>query len=269
MHMPLLVGSGGVQLTLFWSIWHLATPLVYCPSSRGWCVKARAGLHCGMALSLRFKQQFPLDRVIFWRSSRAQPRICLSLRAHWNSPYSRMLVALNIQPHAGINNRMQAWDWVASEMRTHVGDANWLHADSLDSFAGIFPNAFTLIGNRRFPLYVAGSMAQKWFDSWKLINEQRVARHGWPSWGSNAEAANVQPPMSLFQKKLCSAITLAPVVGIFGRVLSPPFLPVMCGRIDVIWQIHRMPKIFVWRCWAFTLTCRSIFRFPSHDWIRA
>ena len=52
----------------------------------------------------------------------------------------------------GIHNRTLAWDWVVAEIRTHLGDANWMHADSLDSIADIFSTALTLRGNCRFPL---------------------------------------------------------------------------------------------------------------------
>ena len=73
---------------------------------------------------------------------------------------------------------MDAWNWVTKEIRGEIGGGEWLHAESLDSFADIFSNAFTLIGNCRFPLYTTADKAQEWFDSWMLINEQRVARRG-------------------------------------------------------------------------------------------
>ena len=75
---------------------------------------------------------------------------------------------------------MLPWAWVASEITTQVGDLNWLHADILDSIADISPNALTLLGNCRFPLRSTADVAPKWFDSWMLINEQRVTRRGGP-----------------------------------------------------------------------------------------
>ena len=80
--------------------------------------------------------------------------------------------------HFGTLNRMLARIWVASKIKTHVGDLNWLHADRLDSIAGAFPNAFALVGNCRFPLCVTADVAQEWFDSWMFINEQHVAGRG-------------------------------------------------------------------------------------------
>ena len=85
---------------------------------------------------------------------------------------------------AGILNRALAWDWVASEIKTHVVDSNCSHADSLDPMVDIFSNTFTLIGNCRCPFYTSAEMAKERFDSGILINEQRVARRGWPRWDS-------------------------------------------------------------------------------------
>ena len=96
-------------------------------------------------------------------------------------------------PSLGNHNRMLAWDWAASEIRTHVGDANRMHAASLDSIADTF------LGNCRFPLYVTGEMLQGWRDSPKLINGQRTASHGWPFWDSGAEPVPVQPPIAFFR----------------------------------------------------------------------
>ena len=158
-----------------------------------------------------------------------------------------------------IRNRMQAWGWVVSEIRTHAGDSNWLHADSLGSFADIFSNAFTLIGNCCCLLYIRGSIAQEWFDSPKLIHEQRVARYGWPFRVPALRLPMCASPFPFFAR-LCSAITLTPVAVIFGRAPSPPFPPAMCGGMNATWWIPRMMKIFLWRCEASTLTRRSIFR---------
>ena len=42
-------------------------------------------------------------------------------------------------------------------------------------------------------------MAQEWSESWKLINEQRVARRGWSFFGSSEEPATIRPPIHLFR----------------------------------------------------------------------
>ena len=62
----------------------------------------------------------------------------------------------------GIHNRTLAWDWVVSEIRTHVGAANWTHQDCFVSIADIFPNAVILTGKCRFPLYITGDVAREW-----------------------------------------------------------------------------------------------------------
>ena len=90
-------------------------------------------------------------------------------------------------PSSGNHNCILAWDWAASEIRTHVGDANRMHAASLDSIADIFSNAFALVGNCRSPLDISGEMAQEWFDSWKLISERPMERNGWSFWDSGTE----------------------------------------------------------------------------------
>ena len=43
------------------------------------------------------------------------------------------------------------------------------------------------MGNCRFRLFLTGEMAQKWRHSWKLINEQRMARNRWSFLGSSAD----------------------------------------------------------------------------------
>ena len=60
---------------------------------------------------------------------------------------------------------MLTCEWMASDVKTHGGDVNWLHADSLDSIANIYSNAFTLIRNCRFPLYISADMVLERFDS--------------------------------------------------------------------------------------------------------
>ena len=47
--------------------------------------------------------------------------------------------------YVGIFSRTPAWDWVASEIKSHVGDSNWSHAKSLDAIVDIFSNNFTLM----------------------------------------------------------------------------------------------------------------------------
>ena len=144
---------------------------------------------------------------------------------------------------------MLAWGWAASEMRTHGGDANWAHADSLDTFADILPNAFTLTGNCRFPLYITGGISQEWSDSWKLFDEQRVARHGLFFRGSSAEAANAQTSISSFRSVAQRNHSRARRRCLRARSFSShPGCDAM--------------KIFLRRRLAFTLTRRSTCRVP-------
>ena len=42
-------------------------------------------------------------------------------------------------------------------------------------------------------------MARKWFDSWTVINEQRMKRNAWPFMGSSSEPSTVQPSPALFR----------------------------------------------------------------------
>ena len=69
---------------------------------------------------------------------------------------------------------------MASQIQDNVRDEQWTHANCLKDIADIFSRTFTMVGNCRFLLYITGEMAEEWFDVWRLINEQRMARNGWP-----------------------------------------------------------------------------------------
>ena len=99
----------------------------------------------------------------------------------------------------GISNRTSAWEWVAPETKTHVSDLHRLLADSLDSVAGIFSNASTLVGNYRPPPCITTDVAPEWSDSWMLIIEQRVTRRGWPFWDSATGSAPASPSVTLIR----------------------------------------------------------------------
>ena len=81
---------------------------------------------------------------------------------------------------SGINNRLLAWKWAASQIQDNVRDEQWMHANCLKDIADIFSRTFAMMGNCRFPLYITGELAEVWFDVWRLINEQRMSRNRWP-----------------------------------------------------------------------------------------
>ena len=58
------------------------------------------------------------------------------------------------------------------------------------------------------------------YDSWELIDGQRMERNGWRFLGSSEETSAVQPSLAFFAL-LRSVITIAPVAGIFGPAPSP------------------------------------------------
>ena len=92
-----------------------------------------------------------------------------------------------------------AWKWVVSQIRNNVGNEQWMHARSLTDIADISSRAFTVMGNCRFPLYITSEMAEKWFDVWRLINEQRMTQNEWSFLGSSAETNTLQPTLTFFR----------------------------------------------------------------------
>ena len=88
---------------------------------------------------------------------------------------------------------------MVSEIRGNAGNEQWMHANCLTAIADIFPEALTMGGNCRFPLYITGEMAEKWFDASRLINGQRTSRNGWSFLGSRAETNTVQPTLASFR----------------------------------------------------------------------
>ena len=91
-----------------------------------------------------------------------------------------------ISPHArspplaslvGITTRPSAWKWVVEQIRSHVPDRKWIHAQSLGRLAQIFGQMFFAMGRCKFPLYFNESLAGEWFDLWRIVNETRMLRN--------------------------------------------------------------------------------------------
>ena len=137
----------------------------------------------------------------------------------------------------GIFSRTLAWDWVASEIKSHAGDWDWSYAESLAAIADIFPNTFRSTGNCRFPLYITAGAAQEWFELWVLINEHRVARRGWSSWDAASDSAPIAPSVAPFralaQRNHSRSRSGAIVAVIFVRAPLPWWRVVNRGRMTV------------------------------------
>ena len=166
----------------------------------------------------------------------------------------------------GILNHMLAWEWAASEIKTHVGDLNWLRANSLDSIADIFSDAFALVGTCRPPPYTSGEMGLECFDSWTLINEQRVARRGRPFRDSATESVPAPPSVTLFRALLQRNHSRSHRHYLRARPISSQTGPI-CGRANVIWWSPQMMERSRRRCLASTWTRRGASRFPLQAWI--
>ena len=69
---------------------------------------------------------------------------------------------------------MDAWDWVAKEIKENGNDGDWLRAGSSGDIKDVSARAFSMMGNCRFPLYVTPDMGREWFDTWKMINVRRM-----------------------------------------------------------------------------------------------
>ena len=93
---------------------------------------------------------------------------------------------------------MDAWNWITKEIRGNMGDGGWLRADSLWEIADVVARTFALMGSRRFPLYITPSRAREWFDIWKLIDERRMGRQGWPFSATLDDLSASQPNLKLF-----------------------------------------------------------------------
>ena len=166
----------------------------------------------------------------------------------------------------GTLNRTLAWDWAASEIKTHVVDLIWLRADISDTIVDISPNAITLIRNCRSPLYSTAAVVREWFDLWMLIGEQRVARRGRPRRDSAAFRRRF-PRLSHSFGLWYSAVALALVAFTFERALCPLWLVVICGRASAIWRKPPRMKISRRHFLGPTRTHRNTFRCRLPVWI--
>ena len=84
----------------------------------------------------------------------------------------------------GVENRDMAWGWITDQITKKAAGANWIQAPNLSKIADISARTMELVGQRRFPLRISKSQAEKWFLIWRMLNEQRVARNGWTfCWG--------------------------------------------------------------------------------------
>ena len=67
--------------------------------------------------------------------------------------------------HLGIYSRMDAWTWVAKQIKEDVDDGDWLRADSQGSSADVFVRTFSMMRNCRFapqPIWlVSGSIPRR------------------------------------------------------------------------------------------------------------
>ena len=75
----------------------------------------------------------------------------------------------------------------------------WVQAPDLSKFASIFARAFTLMGKCRFPVYISKTKAEKWFDIWRMVHEQRLARNDRSFVGPEAERESLHPTISSFR----------------------------------------------------------------------
>ena len=56
-----------------------------------------------------------------------------------------------------------------------------------------------MMGNCCFPPYSSKEEAGEWFDTWRLINEQRMERYEWPFPEPNAEQDSLRPAIAEFR----------------------------------------------------------------------
>ena len=71
---------------------------------------------------------------------------------------------------------------------------------NLSRIADIFARTLALMGKCRFPLYISKSTAEEWFDIWRMINVQRMERHGWPPVGPAEEQTSLHPTLASFRR---------------------------------------------------------------------
>ena len=55
----------------------------------------------------------------------------------------------NFAASSGVKNRDIAWNWIASQIKTHVTGDGWMHSSSIVKIADIFARTFTMMGNCR------------------------------------------------------------------------------------------------------------------------
>ena len=56
-----------------------------------------------------------------------------------------------------------------------------------------------LDGQLSFSSYISTAKAEDWFDVWRLINEQRMGRYEWSSYGPNIEQDSLHPTIAFFR----------------------------------------------------------------------
>ena len=100
----------------------------------------------------------------------------------------------------------------------------------------------------RYGLCITPAMAQEWFDVWKLINEQRMARQGWSLLGSGDESSATQPSFRFSGWRL-RAIKIAPVAVTLGRAPWRPTRIWLRGKMENHYWNHRVTE---------TSLCRSL-----------
>ena len=133
-----------------------------------------------------------------------------------------------------------------AEVKSHAGDSNWAHAESVDSLADILTNTFTLSGNCRFPLYINGSMAKE-----RLSRGSSSTSKEWPVTAGRF----LIPPRSrpLFDHPFKSSVPsykeIIPelVADTSARALPPLTLSLENGRMRRNPRNRRMTTISHWR----------------------
>ena len=88
---------------------------------------------------------------------------------------------------------------MVQDIYENAGDGEWMHADCIGEIADIFARTFAAMGNCRSPLYITPLMAVEWFSSWKVINEQRLARNKWAFAETDPESSILKPSLALFR----------------------------------------------------------------------